>query len=115
MNLRDNLRELDPAVVEKAIGYIADMREKYSCIALSRACGYDGWHSESQYKWAYMRTTWGLIGIPPKWWDKSNRYTHERIQALTDFRDAIIKANKPTLFERLKAWALEPCSYANFS
>lgn len=118
MATREQLRELDPAVVDAAIERIVNGLNQMSCIALLRAQDHHGYISfavgyDNEYVKAYRENTC-LLGMKPVWWDNTGYdYCAARIQALEDFRDAIIAAKKQTIRERVSAWLASPCEIPN--
>jgi hypothetical protein len=114
MTLREQLRALDPNVIDTATGYIASGEYTYSCNAIWAAAADLDKYVRDSYIVTYHRSTC-VMGMKPIWWESNKDYSAARIQALEDFRDAIIVAKNPTILERIKAWLSAPCSYANFS
>lgn len=116
MSLRNQLRKLDPDVVDKAIYRVRFRLNIYSCVALSAASGLGGCEG-NPYAIAYKRVTCKM-GFEPVWWNiLDDRWAPERTAALLDFKQAILDAHSspPTLFERIKAWLTEPCEYGAYS
>lgn len=116
-NKRKLLRQLDVAVVDKAIESINN-GGLYSCVALYYAAHPDAhlclMDENDPYLVAYKTNTW-VAGYRPFWWNRYNEKLAEfRIQALQDFREEILKSKKPTILERLKNWLTQPCTVGDY-
>ena len=108
MASRKELRALDPDIIDKAISLLARCEYFYSCNAIWGATRDFDREVRDAHIAAYKSTTC-VLGMKPLWWDSDENYSAARIQALEDFRDAIIVAKNPTIWERIKAWLSSPC------
>lgn len=116
---RKALRALNPDVVDKAIELLKSKETIFSCFALDMGeSGYNSFRAnwmDGDYVISYRKFVFGLFGFPPNWWNKPTpECIPFRIEALQEFKQAILKAQEPTLWERFKAYVTQPCTVGDY-